>query len=39
MDLPDGLSYVGFTASTGRKWEKHNVLSWEWYDDDSEDGY
>ncbi|KAL7547055.1 hypothetical protein ACHAWF_010377 [Thalassiosira exigua] len=38
MDLPDGLAYVGFTASTGRKWEKHDVLDWEWCDDDSEDG-
>lgn len=30
LDLPQSLAYVGFTASTGRKWEKHDILSWEW---------
>lgn len=22
------LAYVGFTASTGAAWEKHDILSW-----------
>ena len=30
LDLPDSNAYVGFTASTGRRWEKHDVLAWEW---------
>ena len=30
LDLPDSNAYVGFTASTGRRWEKHDVLCWEW---------
>lgn len=28
LDLPDGLAYVGFTASTGRRWETHDILNW-----------
>ena len=28
MDLPDGQAYVGFTASTGKAWERHDMLSW-----------
>ena len=30
LDLPQSLAYVGFTASTGRKWEKHDILNWKW---------
>lgn len=30
LDLPQSLAYVGLTGSTGRKWEKHDILSWEW---------
>lgn len=32
LHVPDSLAYVGFTASTGRKWEKHDILDWEWCD-------
>mmetsp|Transcript_41258 Transcript_41258/g.50187 ORF Transcript_41258/g.50187 Transcript_41258/m.50187 type:complete len:93 (+) Transcript_41258:2-280(+) len=32
LDLPQSLAYAGFTASTGRKWETHDVISWEWCD-------
>ena len=30
LNLPQGLAYVGFTGSTGLKWEKHDVLDWKW---------
>ncbi|GMI58959.1 hypothetical protein ScalyP_jg11004 [Parmales sp. scaly parma] len=30
LDLKQNLGYVGFTASTGMRWEKHDVLSWLW---------
>jgi len=30
LHVPDGLAYVGFTGSTGRKWEKNDLLSWGW---------
>mmetsp|Transcript_7520 Transcript_7520/g.9674 ORF Transcript_7520/g.9674 Transcript_7520/m.9674 type:complete len:91 (-) Transcript_7520:1328-1600(-) len=30
LDLPDGMAYVGFTASTGAQWENHDILKWEW---------
>ena len=33
LDLPDSLAYVGFTASTGRKWETHDILSWSYAED------
>ena len=32
LDLPQGVAYAGFTASTGLKWQKHDVLSWRWCD-------
>lgn len=32
LDLPQGLAYAGFTASTGEKWEKHDVIDWHWCD-------
>lgn len=38
LDLPQSLAYVGFTASTGRKWEKHDILSWEWCHSDGCNG-
>lgn len=30
LNLPQSLAYVGFTASTGTKWETHDILNWEW---------
>jgi hypothetical protein len=27
---PGGGMYAGFTASTGRAWAKHDILSWYW---------
>jgi hypothetical protein len=30
LDLPQDDAYVGFTASTGLKWEKHDILDWQW---------
>jgi hypothetical protein len=30
LNITQNLAYVGFTASTGRKWEKHDILNWEW---------
>ena len=32
LNLPDSLAYVGFTASTGRKWQKNEIAGWEWRD-------
>eukprot|EP00519_Triparma_laevis_P007949 CAMPEP_0182499654 /NCGR_PEP_ID=MMETSP1321-20130603/7880_1 /TAXON_ID=91990 /ORGANISM="Bolidomonas sp., Strain RCC1657" /LENGTH=452 /DNA_ID=CAMNT_0024703889 /DNA_START=105 /DNA_END=1460 /DNA_ORIENTATION=- len=32
LNLNQGLAYAGFTASTGEKWEKHDLLSWQWCD-------
>ncbi len=32
LDLPESLAYVGFTASTGEKWQKHDILNWHWCD-------
>eukprot|EP01034_Spumella_vulgaris_P025158 gene25158-31581_t len=32
LDLPTDQAYVGFTASTGRFYEKHDILSWVWCD-------
>lgn len=28
LDLPEGDAIVGFTSSTGRAWEKHDILFW-----------
>ena len=28
LDLREGTAWAGFTASTGRVWEKHDILSW-----------
>ena len=30
LALPQDQAYVGFTASTGLKWQKHDILSWVW---------
>jgi len=30
LDLPSGQAYAGFTASTGLKWQKHDILNWTW---------
>jgi len=30
LDLPQGLAHVGFTSSTGEKWEKHDIVDWTW---------
>jgi hypothetical protein len=32
LELPSDKAYVGFTASTGRFYEKHDILSWVWCD-------
>jgi hypothetical protein len=32
LDLPDDKAFVGFTSSTGRFYEKHDILSWHWCD-------
>lgn len=32
LDLPQSMAYVGFTASTGLKWENHDILEWHWCD-------
>lgn len=32
LDLPDDKAFVGFTSSTGRFFEKHDILSWQWCD-------
>ena len=32
LNLNQGLAYAGFTASTGEKGEKHDLLSWQWCD-------
>ena len=34
LDLPDDVAYVGFTASTGKFYEKHDILSWYWCDNE-----
>ena len=34
LSLPQEVAYVGFTSSTGRAWEKHDILSWYWCDED-----
>jgi len=32
LNLPDSLVFVGFTASTGRKWQRTDITRWEWCD-------
>lgn len=32
LNLPDDKAFVGFTSSTGRFYEKHDILSWVWCD-------
>ena len=32
LNLDQGLAYAGFTGSTGEKWEKHDLLRWQWCD-------
>lgn len=32
VNLPDDKAFVGFTSSTGRFYEKHDILSWVWCD-------
>lgn len=32
LKLPIDKAYVGFTSSTGRFYEKHDILSWVWCD-------
>ena len=31
LDLPQSLAYIGFTASTGLKWENHDILRWQFH--------
>jgi hypothetical protein len=33
LRLPQDQAIVGFTASTGLKWQKHDILSWAWCGD------
>lgn len=32
LSLPDYKAFIGFTSSTGRFYEKHDILSWTWCD-------
>ena len=32
LALPSDKAYVGFTASTGKYWQKHDVVQWYWCD-------
>lgn len=32
IEMPSDKAYVGFTSSTGRFYEKHDILSWVWCD-------
>eukprot|EP01038_Epipyxis_sp_PR26KG_P011556 gene11556-15476_t len=32
LNLPSDKAFVGFTSSTGRFYEKHDILSWVWCD-------
>lgn len=32
LTLPGDQGWVGFTSSTGRAWQKHDILSWYWCD-------
>lgn len=34
LDLPDDKAYVGFTSSTGRFYEKHDIVSWVFCDEE-----
>jgi len=33
LDLGEGTAWVGFTSSTGRKWQKHDIISWYFCED------
>jgi hypothetical protein len=35
LDLPQSSAFVGFTAATGLKWQKHDILDWNWCELDS----
>ena len=32
LRLPQDQAYVGFTAATGLRWEKHDIINWMWCD-------
>ena len=32
VGMPDDRAFVGFTSSTGRFYEKHDIISWMWCD-------
>jgi hypothetical protein len=36
LDLEGGMAWVGFTASTGESYQNHEVLSWVFYERQSE---
>ena len=38
VKMPSDRAYVGFTSSTGRFYEKHDILSWVWCDQEPCDG-
>ena len=33
LDLREGTAWVGFTASTGRQFQKHDIVSWKFCED------
>lgn len=35
LNLPQSLAFVGFTSSTGLKWEKHDIIRWRWCESDN----
>lgn len=35
LKLPENQAYIGFTASTGKNWQKHDILEWYWCDSDN----
>lgn len=34
IKMPSDKAFVGFTASTGRFYEKHDIISWRWCDEE-----
>ena len=32
LDMPSDQAYIGFTSSTGKYYEKHDIISWYWCD-------
>ena len=36
IEMPSDKAYVGFTSSTGRFYEKHDIINWMWCDQNPE---